>query len=736
MHDAGLDVSTDAGVDGAPEDAADAATGQLTPDPDDPANPPCSGVLGFPSPPSVEHRLSKHTLADVTGDGHADLVIRATDELAIARGRGDGTFMSPTTSFLSGSGVIGVGDIDGDGDRDLVFARSGASTALFVKRNDGAGVFGAEQQIDTGNASDQLEVVDLDGDGDGDVVSLSNTSVAVLLSQGASFSSAQVYEASATVDATRIAIGDLTNDARPDLVVSNAVEGTVSVFLNSGGGAFESRISYPADDVPAGIAIADIDGDGARDVVIGTSTTIQTGIRGRITTLRNLGMGVLGTPTSFDVNDGNSPRAIAMGDMDADGHPDAAVVIDGSRNVYVLRGSASGAFSSRLDLAAADVHDVLARDVDGDARLDLILYDGRHVIVHRNTGANDLFDARIRVDLGGPVANVRGVRVLDLDDDTRPDLVGFGSEHLGRVTAKIRLATATGFAATTSVATEIDGLTSIGDLDNDGRRDVVVWGATGSNAAAQALLSHGDGTLTARPPVVLPNHGMTDVILADADGNGFRDVIVGTLGPFPAYASTVHFHSGLGDGTFSPMVGSAWSGVGLRSFAVADLDQDGQIDIVVSHASGQSVLLGTGAGSFSAPLFVQDSGLGAVRAIRDVTGDGHVDLLGDGVDSELVVLPGTGTGSFGVAIVSGASTMSRPRFADLDGDGTLDVVGHVSAVEIRLGSGTGTYGTSFSFPADGFIQNVEVADIDQDGRLDLVVNDGFDSVTVLHGRCL
>jgi hypothetical protein len=742
--DAGID---DAGLDGAATNDArsDAAfdappMGQLTPEPLDPVSSACSGIPGYPSPPAVRSPLSSGiVLADVTGDGLADIVSRPLDVLLIARGRGDGTFMASTSIVVLGQGKFGLGDVDGDGDRDFVFGRSGSSTdQILVKFNDGSGAFGVEQLIATGHPAEQIDVIDLDGNGNSDIVALAKSSgtVAVILSQGTSFSAAQVYEVGS---AQQFALGDLTNDGRPDLVISNSTEGAVSILLNSGTGTFAERVTYPAGRLPFGVAIADLDSDGANDVLVGASDLVQSGSttieRGRITTLRNLGAGTLGTPSGIELYDGLAPPWISAADLDGDGHRD---VVAGSMgpDVYALRGSATGMLSAPKTFPANPVFALALGDVDGNAMVDLVVHEGTHAFVLRNTGTPDLFDARIRIEMGDSSANIRGLRVLDLNDDTRPDLIAFGT-FPGPATATIRLATANGFAASTTMSTAIDGLTSIGDLDNDGRPDIVRWGSDGTNAGLQTLLSRGDGTLTSAAPLPLPSRGMTDVIVADIDGNGFRDVVVGTLGPFPSYASTVHFHSGLGDGTFSSAVIPVWSGNQLRRFAVADVDADGRMDVVISNAS-TTVLTGTGSGTFAAPLIVQSAGEFAVQGVRDVTGDGKLDLVGSGADdgNGLVVIPATAAGSFGTPIVSTGSAVSEPPFADLNGDGVLDIVGHAGVVATRTGLGTGAFTNPASYPAGGYVQNVEVSDLDQDGRLDFVVNDGPTSLAILYGRCL
>jgi len=189
------------------------------------------------------------------------------------------------------------------------------------------------------------------------------------------------------------------------------------------------------------------------------------------------------------------------------------------------------------------------------------------------------------------------------------------------------------------------------------------------------------------------------------------------------------------------------------------VNADGHLDLVVTTFDGVSisaslsVLLGDGAGSFGAPSPAQPIGSGIAAGsptLADVDQDGDLDVVLLSVaddrtfDGALHVIKGDGSGAFGppAALVVGDQPVDL-ALADFNHDGRLDVAvatvgdpeGTTGGVEIRFGDGAGAFGALVSFVAAPGASRVAAADFDEDGDLDLGVTASYPtgSVTVAHG---
>jgi hypothetical protein len=160
------------------------------------------------------------------------------------------------------------------------------------------------------------------------------------------------------------------------------------------------------------------------------------------------------------------------------------------------------------------------------------------------------------------------------------------------------------------------GLPAIGDLNGDGKADLVILRAMNGSGFASVRLNQGGGTLSA--PVTYPTGSIqTSIGLADMDGDGHLDLVAG--------GHSVLFNKG--DGTFLVAVSTMASG---GAFAVGDLNGDGVMDLaVLNHTGGLSVLVGLGRGATSlAATYAASPGDSVSLALGDLNGDGKPDLVG------------------------------------------------------------------------------------------------------------
>ena len=269
----------------------------------------------------------------------------------------------------------------------------------------------------------------------------------------------------------------------------------------------------------------------------------------------------------------------------------------------------------------------------------------------------------------------------------------------------------------------------VGDLDHDGLTDVVVVGM-----ASSLVIMHGTGggNLGRQQFVPLPAMSATgafSVRAIDLDHDGFVDLVFVATGTDAAlYAQR---QDPTHPGTFLPAVHVADVGPMFIRFAVGDIDGDGLLDLATPNPAATGIFtflqLPAAPGTFSAATQVtlgSTSGFEQVAALADLDHDGHLDVIGvfDGTVKYALQKP---TGTFGSPISVGGTGVMDVAAGDVDGDGFDDVlvVTNQSTVFFQNPATPGTFVAGPTAPV--LLKFPELADVNGDGRVDLIGNGQF-----------
>ncbi len=335
--------------------------------------------------------------------------------------------------------------------------------------------------------------------------------------------------------------------------------------------SFDPALSSATGSLPITVAIADVNGDGKRDVV-----TVNTGAD-TISVLLGTGSGSFGLRTDFPT--GSLPHGLVIADFNGDAKLDIVVANTGADTVSVFLGNGIGSFAAKVDFATGVApFFVAAADLNKDGKLDLVVVNVNADTVSVLLGnGNGSFGAKTDFTTG---AGARSVAIGDLNGDGSKDLV---VANVSASTVSVLLGTGTGsFGPKTDFTTGAGARdVALADLNGDGRLDVIVANANANSVSI--LLGLGDGTLGPKTDFAA-GAGPRSVAIADLNQDGKLDLAVANFS-----ANTVSVLLGTGNGSaFLPKIDFS-TGAGPFSVAIGDLDGNGKPDLAVANVNANTV---------------------------------------------------------------------------------------------------------------------------------------------------
>jgi hypothetical protein len=700
---------------------------------------------------------------------------------------GSGKVGLPASGTLVGSSDfnvtydLAVGDVDGDGDLDVVAGIDGPNR-LYLNDGDSA-PFDSIVNGDIIGSGDSdrtfaVELADMDGDGDLDLVAGNDTDLRnrLYLNNGGStpfdgIVNGLVIGSSAYNSTISLAVGDVDGDGDRDIVVGNFDWNRL--YLNNGsnnpfsGIANGAVIGSAEFDWSYDVELGDLNGNGKLDLVVGNyfganRLFLNNGSASPFTGTAN--GAILGSAETDPTVD------IALGDVDGDGDLDVvAGNYSGTRTKYYVNDGDSNPFngiSSGIEIGPSDSDSTLyvgLGDLDGDGDLDLVSGNSGVNRFYLNDGDANPWDsvASGTVIDAGSSGSTWALPMADLDGDSDLDLVvpsdGLGNRLFLNDTSFTLMSSAVVWESIGDADAEGTYDITVGDVDHDGDLDVVA----GNDGANRLYLNEGDGDpfsgIVSGIAIGTSDFDFTlAVSLADVNGDGNLDLIAGN------YINTVN-RLYLGNGTSNPfagivngtVIGSSDFGT-TQSVDVGDVDGDGDLDVIFGNDGVNRLYLNNGSSTpFSgivngAPVGSLDTDTTFEIRFGDLDSDGDLDVVAGNYFSQNRTYMNDGdlapfdTITYGTPLGSSeADATVGVALGDLNGDGHLDVIvaNNISQQnKYYLNDGDSdpfsglSSGTVFGTTDYDTSYTVDLGDVDQDGDLDVIVgNDGSNKLYLSDG---
>jgi hypothetical protein len=764
------------------------------------------------------------TLGDVNSDGRLDIITanRDSDTASVLLNTTVSGSITPTFqtqgTFSTGSNSsprsVALGDVNGDGKLDIVTANNNSDTASVLLGN-GNGIFQTQVPFSTGSNSNPRAVTlgDVDGDGNLDIITANNgdAKVSVLLGNGnGTFQGQQTLAVGSNPRA--VTLGDVNGDGNLDIITGNFADNNASVLLGNGNGTFQNQATF-ATNRPYSVTLGDVNGDGRLDITTASFSSDNASV------LLGNGNGTFKTQATFAVGDG--PIAVALGDVNGDGRLDITTANFNSGNASVLLNSIpfTGQTATVAPSVTLNTSDLLVTattlTIDGTGfsttpgNNTVTLSSGAagtvttatetQLIVTFSTtptlGALTAVVTTNAISSGSPVqvANIIGVANTPIFGTPTPTANGFTVQisnydnnftYGGTATAGSVAISGTGFVTVTGVAANTSSTATITTTRTNFATGSAQVTATSLNAANTPTFgtttattdgftvqinnydnnfTYG-GTATAGGTVAISNTGMVTVTGVAAFTSstatitttrtnyvsGSAQVTATSLAPTPLVVGTPPPTSSGGSSTvtlYDPVTGvETGTAVPFPGFngpikvVSGDFNNDGVAEIFAGAGFGGGpaiAILNSQTGEVMEAFFAFDQAFtgGVFVAVQDVNGDGVLDIIasaGPTGGPEVRIFDGNGLTvlrsfyAYAVDFTGGVTVAS----VDFNNDGILDLVtgagpGGAPHVKVYDGATNAIISQWYAYATD-FTGGVFVAigDISNDGTFEVVTGAG------------
>ena len=692
---------------------------------------------------TLENYASDVYTADIDNDGDLDVVTAASNSNTIAWYENDGTdqptftkhVVTTTAVFVT---AVFVGDLDNDGDLDIVSASASDDTIAWYENN-GATTPSFTKIIvsNTADFATSVTVGDMDGDGDLDILSASlfDDVVAWYENDGAvdpTFT--RIVITTATDGAYSLTVGDMEGDGDLDIFSTSRYDDTVSWFENDGGTdpIFTERIINTTANNATDVSFGDLDGDGDYDIAT-SSRDDDT-----IAWYENNGGP---NPTFTKVvltNAADGARQVMIVDIDGDGDLDivAASQYDDTVSWFENDGAVDPSFMEKIITNSADgAFSISIGDVDNDGDLDVF-------VASTNDDTIAWYEATTELQITSisPVAQSTSVATassitIDFTAALDPATINLEAVLIRGSQTGIIEGTLSGGGTSTLLFDPLNDFksgevitvvltTNLSSEEGSFLQQPTMFSFVVQTASLPSPVSYIDHTVTTAVDYV------TKIKLVDLDKDGDLDIVSSSYND-----DTIAWFENNGDSA-NPIFTKntiTLTTNGATSVLVADLDNDGDLDVVSSSSYDKTVAWyendGNAVPMFTKNIITTTADWAFIVAVGDIDNDGDLDIIsGSQGDQTLAWYENDGVPnpSFSLNVIStSVSSIHDLSVGDLDNDGDLDIL-----VALQYNN-TVSWFENNGAPNPTFVRNnittnamtvksVSLGDLDNDGDLDVL----------------
>ncbi len=671
---------------------------------------------------------------DLDDDGDLDLLIGSSGDNTISwleNLDGLGNFSKPQiiTDIARDPESVYAADVDDDGDQDVIVAFGDNQVAWYENINGDESTWFIREITRAALNVTSVYASDMDGDGDVDIISASSGEVVWYENNNGQIGSQENPIGNET--ATSVMAEDVDGDGDMDILTSSSSNDSISWYENTDGLGNFSTINTITSNADGAVDVyaADIDNDGDLDVLSASSRD------DKIAWYRNNdGQGNFSGQRLISTN-ADFASSVYAGDLDGDGDMDVlSTSRDDLKVAWYENLNGHGGFSSEKIIA--DDHDsasiVLAANFDGDNDLDVVsvAFVDDKIEWFKNTDGQGTFVSEAILTTNTLVAS--SVFSADLDGDGDMDLLSASSVD-NEVSWFENLDGAGNYGNQKIIAKTQFLLYEVyaSDIDNDGDMDVLS-ASFGGKKWYENL--DGQGNFSEAREIEEFSGGAKSILTADVDGDGDMDVLYSNSTSFGGDIIAWHENiDGLGNFGNGNTISTVTDDV--RSIAAADLDADGDMDIVSASADDRTIAWyenTDGQGTFSAQIVIANDITQANEInLVDIDGDDDIDIFSGAEANNNQILWFENTNGLGTfvqqAIITDDAPFVNSIFAgDLDGDGDMDLVsGSDTIADSKIAwyentDGQGNFGSQQLISTNSELpRSVFVADLNGDGVFDI-----------------
>ncbi|MFC5404595.1 FG-GAP-like repeat-containing protein [Cohnella soli] len=660
-------------------------------------------------------------------------------------------------------------DFNEDGNLDAAIA--GVIGDVHILLGDGAGNFadtGTTYAVGAmGSSPTAMIAADLNGDGHADIATadFGTNQVSILIGDGHGAFAPSVDYAVNDSPAS-IAAGDFNADGTTDLAVTLYSNGKIAVLLGDAMNGQPTGTFAPATEIDVGTGVSYVIA-GAFDQQAGLDLVVAYASARKISVLSGRNDGTFAAPVDYSYGNASPPsRAplLTTGQFNGDAYPDIAITDTVAKTVYIMLGSAGGAFVAGSTVPTTESPISIAQgDFNGDGHADLAM--GRletdDVLVALGNG-NGQFAGATAFNYATGISPVR-LAAADFTNDQKTDLIAVDPGDVV-VPGGVRLLIGNGngsFRSPLTFATDTGPtLVNVGDFNNDSYFDLAIPSSAGQLSGVTIMLGAADGTFNKTSSFPLPNYSSIKAMeLGDFNDDGKVDIaIAASSQSSQGFVSILY---GNGNGAF-PKRYDVDVGTAPVSLDAGDFDSDFVTDLAIALYGDNAVtiLLGTKNGdpvptTVATPVGTHPKAIAAL----DFNGDSYADIA---VTTDITTLNNASTGNvdttsnifillnkgaanspgdvqFNVAGVNGVTAVGMPTdilASYIDGDNFADLVvadENLGNIELFSGNGDGTFTSvvSYSTPSPS---KLALGKLDSDSFVDLaVISQSAGTMTILNG---